>query len=164
MKKSTLSVLLVAMMATSGFVAAQTSAPSTDAKAGTQGGSGPSAAEKAAPGSMPNSRAEVKSEATPMKSGTQGGAGPVTGAPVGSAGTTRADVKAGATPMKSGIQGGSGPSPDANMNTQNSGAKASTSAERKARRAERREKRKASRDSNMSNQGGTSPREGKSAN
>ena len=76
MYKSTKSLLLVAMMAVSGFAAAQP-APANDVKSGTQGGSGPSAAEKAKPGSMPESRAAVKSEATPMKSGVDGGKGPV---------------------------------------------------------------------------------------
>lgn len=77
MIKSTKSLFLVAMMAVSGFVAAQPAAPTNDVKSGTQGGSGPSAAEKAKPGSMPESRAAVKSGATPMKSGVDGGEGPV---------------------------------------------------------------------------------------
>lgn len=149
MNKSTLSLLLAAMMATSGFAVAQ-----TGVKAGTDGGSGPSAAEKAAPGNMPNTRAEVKSEIVPQKSGTQGGEGPIRGAAAGSSGdvpaNTRADVKAQAKPMKSGIQGGSGASPDANPNTANASAKASTtSAERKAARAERKAARKAKRDAAM---------------
>ena len=70
MNKSTLSLLLAAMMATSGFAIAQ-----TPMKAGTDGGSGPSAAEKAAPGNMPNARADVKAQAAPMKAGIQGGSG-----------------------------------------------------------------------------------------
>ena len=74
MYKSTKSLLLVAMMAVSGFAAAQP-APANDVKSGTQGGSGPSAAEKAKPGPMPNSRADVKAQATPEKSGIQGGEG-----------------------------------------------------------------------------------------
>ena len=73
MYKSTKSLLLVAMMAVSGFAAAQ----ATPQKAGTDGGSGPSAAEKAARGPTDKSRAEVKSQATPMKAGTDGGEGPV---------------------------------------------------------------------------------------
>ena len=73
MYKSTKSLLLVAMMAVSGFAAAQ----ATPQKAGTDGGEGPSAAEKAARGSMDKSRAEVKSGTTPMKAGTDGGEGPV---------------------------------------------------------------------------------------
>ena len=77
MNKLTKSLLLVAMMAVSGFAAAQPAAPANDVKSGTQGGEGPSAAEKAKPGGMPNSRAEVKSEAVPMKSGVDGGQGPV---------------------------------------------------------------------------------------
>ena len=77
MNKSTKSLLLVAMMAVSGFAAAQSVAPANDVKSGTQGGSGPSAAEKAKPGSMPESRTAVKAQATPMKSGVDGGEGPV---------------------------------------------------------------------------------------
>ena len=73
MKKSTMSLLLSAMMAVSGLAAAQPAAPANDVKSGTQGGSGPSANEKAAPGNMPNSRADVKAQATPEKSGIQGG-------------------------------------------------------------------------------------------
>ena len=75
MKKSTMSLLLSAMMAVSGLAAAQPAAPANDVKSGTQGGSGPSANEKAAPGNMPNSRADVKAQATPEKSGSQGGEG-----------------------------------------------------------------------------------------
>ena len=89
MNKSTKSLLLVAMMAVSGFAAAQAPAPdvpksraevksqATPMKAGTDGGEGPSAAEKAARGPTDKSRAEVKSGATPMKAGTDGGEGPV---------------------------------------------------------------------------------------
>ena len=77
MYKSTKSLLLVAVMAVSGFAAAQAAAPANDVKSGTQGGSGPSAAEKAKPGSMPESRPAVKAQATPMKAGVDGGEGPV---------------------------------------------------------------------------------------
>ena len=66
MNKSTKSLLLAAMMVVSGVAAAQV-------KSGTDGGEGPSAAEKAKPGGMPNSRADVKAQATPEKSGIQGG-------------------------------------------------------------------------------------------
>ena len=88
MNKSTKSLLLVAMIAVSGFATAQPAAPdvpksraevksqATPMKAGTDGGEGPSSAEKAARGSMDKSRAEVKSGTTPMKAGTDGGAGP----------------------------------------------------------------------------------------
>ena len=72
MSKLTKSLLLVAMMASSGFAAAQAAPP---VKSGTDGGEGPSAQEKAKPGSMAPSRAEVKSEAAPMKSGVDGGSG-----------------------------------------------------------------------------------------
>lgn len=67
MKKSTMSILLAAMMAVSGFASAQTA----DVKSGTQGGSGPAPAV----GMSNTTRAEVKSEISPNanKSGIQGG-------------------------------------------------------------------------------------------
>ena len=108
MNKSTKSLLLVAMMAVSGFAAAQTAAPANDVKSGTQGGEGPSAAEKAKSGSMPNTRAEVKAQAAPMKSGTDGGTGPTAGEKAPST-QSRAEVKSGTTPMKAGTDGGEGP-------------------------------------------------------
>ena len=124
MNKSAKSLLLAAMMAVSGFAVAQPSAPTNDVKSGTQGGSGPSASEKAAPGGMPASRAEVKSQAEPMKSGTQGGSGPSANekAAPGNMPASRAEVKSQAEPMKSGIQGGSGASPSTNPNTAMTGS------------------------------------------
>ena len=100
MNKSTLSILMAAMLASSGFAAAQT-AP---AMAGTQGGSGPSPAQTAAPGNMPNTRAEVKAQigTGEAKAGTQGGSGPTaaqTAAP-GNMPNARADVKADAAANK----------------------------------------------------------------
>lgn len=72
MNKSTMSVLLAAMMAVSGFVAAQTS----DVKSGTQGGAGPTGASGMGDnGASVKSRAEVKSEIVPQKSGIGGGSG-----------------------------------------------------------------------------------------
>jgi hypothetical protein len=68
MTKSAMSLLMVAMMAASGFAAAQ--APAM--KAGTDGGSGPSNVSN---GKSDTTRAAVKAEAVPMKSGTQGGEG-----------------------------------------------------------------------------------------
>ena len=68
MNKSAMSLLLVAMMAASGFAAAQ--APVM--KSGTDGGSGPTGASD---GKSTTTRAAVKAEAVPMKSGTQGGEG-----------------------------------------------------------------------------------------
>lgn len=68
MTKSAMSLLLVAMMAASGFAAAQ--APAM--KSGTDGGSGPTGASD---GKSTTTRAAVKAEAVPMKSGTQGGEG-----------------------------------------------------------------------------------------
>ena len=67
MIKSTMSLVLVAMMATSGFAVAQT-------KSGTDGGSGPAAASDS---KSTTTRAAVKAEAVanPMKDGTQGGEG-----------------------------------------------------------------------------------------
>ena len=86
MKKSTISILLSAMMTISGIAAAQT-APM---KSGTDGGSGPSAAEKAARSPTDKSRAAVKSESAPMKAGVDGGEGPVPN----SAKTTAAERRA----------------------------------------------------------------------
>lgn len=68
MTKSSMSLLLVVMMAASGFAAAQ--APAM--KAGTDGGAGPTGASD---GKSATTRAAVKAEAAPMKSGTQGGEG-----------------------------------------------------------------------------------------
>ena len=136
MKKSTLSVLMAAMLVASGFAAAQSTPP----MAGTQGGSGPSAAETAAPGNKPNTRAEVKAQigTGEAKAGTQGGSGPSpaqTAAP-GNMPNARADVKADAMKNKAtaGIGGGEGANPSANPNTKN--LSATTSAERKAKRDE----------------------------
>ncbi|MBI2727877.1 MAG: hypothetical protein HYX42_16670 [Polaromonas sp.] len=72
MNKSTMSVLLAAMMAVSGFAAAQTS----DSKSGTQGGAGPTGASGMSDGGTSvKSRAEVKAEIVPQKSGIGGGSG-----------------------------------------------------------------------------------------
>lgn len=72
MKKSTMSVLLAAMMAVSGFAAAQT----TDVKSGTQGGAGPTGSSGMGDnGASVKSRAEVKAETTPQKSGAGVGSG-----------------------------------------------------------------------------------------
>jgi hypothetical protein len=65
MTKSAMSLLLVAMMATSGFAVAQM-------KSGTDGGAGPTGASD---GKSNTTRAAVKADAVPMKSGTQGGEG-----------------------------------------------------------------------------------------
>lgn len=65
MTKSAMSLLLVAMMAASGFAAAQV-------KSGTDGGAGPTGASN---GKSDTTRAAVKAEAAPMKAGTQGGEG-----------------------------------------------------------------------------------------
>lgn len=153
MNKSTLSILMAAMLATSGFVAAQT-AP---AMAGTQGGSGPSPAQTAAPGNMPNTRAEVKAQINTgeAKAGTQGGSGPSpaqTAAP-GNMPNSRADVKAEAATGKgvAGIQGGSAASPADNPNTKN--LNKTTSAERQAKRAERKAMAKSKREAKMNASG-----------
>ncbi len=145
MNKSTMSILLAAMMASSGLAVAQTA----DIKSGTQGGSGPAPAVTAAPGNMPNTRAEVKAQINPadIKSGTQGGAAPERGAAAGSSGdvqpNTRAGVKAqvNTNDIKSGTQGGATASPGGNAVSQN--AAGTTSAERKAKRADRKAARKA---------------------
>jgi hypothetical protein len=72
MNKSTMSVLLAAMMAVSGFAAAQT----TDVKSGTQGGAGPTGASGMGDnGASVKSRAEVKAETIPQKSSAGVGSG-----------------------------------------------------------------------------------------
>ena len=72
MNKSTMSVLLAAMMAFSGFAAAQT----TDVKSGTQGGAGPAVSSGSGDnGASVKSRAEVKAETMPQKSGVATGSG-----------------------------------------------------------------------------------------
>jgi hypothetical protein len=69
MTKSAMSLLLVAMMATSGFAVAQM-------KSGTDGGAGPTGASGSGDGGKSvTTRAAVKAEAVPMKSGNQGGEG-----------------------------------------------------------------------------------------
>jgi hypothetical protein len=148
MNKSNLSLLMVALMAASGLAAAQPQ--TTPAMAGTQGGSGPSAAQTAAPGNMPNTRAEVKAQigTGEAKAGTQGGSGPSaaqTAAP-GNMPNSRADVKADAMNNKatSGIQGGSAASPAANANTKN--LSTTTAEERQVKRADRKARAKAKRD------------------
>ena len=142
MNKSTLSILMAALLATSGIAMAQ-NAPTQPAMAGTQGGSGPSPAQTAAPGNMPNTRADVKSQINTgeAKPGTQGGSGPSaaqTAAP-GNMPNARADVKAEAASGRGtlGIGGGSAASPADNMNTKNLSGNI-TSAERKAKRDQRR--------------------------
>ena len=74
MKKSTMSILLAAMMAASGLASAQPA----DVKSGTQGGAGPAPAA----GMSTTTRAEVKSEINPNvnKSGTDGGSAASPGA------------------------------------------------------------------------------------
>lgn len=94
MNKSTMSVLFAAMMAVSGFAAAQ--APAV--KSGTQGGAGPTGASGLGDnGASVKTRAEVKAEAMPMKSGTQGGSGTSMGSnpnSTGAASSTSAERKA----------------------------------------------------------------------
>jgi hypothetical protein len=149
MNKATLSILMAALLATSGFAAAQ-NAP---AMAGTMGGSGPSPAQTAAPGNMPNTRAEVKAQigTGEAKAGTQGGSGPSpaqTAAP-GNNPNLRADVKADAMKNKAtaGIGGGEAATPSENPNTKNLGT--STAAERKAKRDERKAMAKAKREAKV---------------
>ena len=159
MNKSTLSILMAAMLATSGFATAQT----PPAMVGTQGGSGPSPAQTAAPGNMPNTRAEVKSQINTgeAKAGTQGGSGPSaaqTAAP-GSMPNARADVKAEIPAGKAtaGIQGGSAASPATNMNTKN--LNTTTTAERLAKRDERKARAKAKREAKANASASVKPAE-----
>ena len=69
MTKSAMSLLLVAMMAFSGFAVAQM-------KSGTDGGAGPTGVSGMGDGGKSvTTREAVKAEAAPMKSGIQGGEG-----------------------------------------------------------------------------------------
>ncbi len=189
MKKSTISILLGAMMAVSGMATAQ----NADVRSGTQGGAGPSGASGMGDsGSSTRSRADVKSEInnTPAKSGIQGGEGaspsanPNT-ARTGAAGMTgstgssgmsgtgggmssggmsksRTEVRGEATPMKSGIQGGEAATPSANPNTAMTGSSKMSSTDRKMTMSERRASNRMKRSKRMSS--GTGQKEGASSN
>lgn len=146
MKKS--SILLAALLATSGLAFAQTVTNPTPAQGG------PTVQRPADAGTMPATRAEVKSEVD-TRSGAkvaapaQGGGTPSGAAmPAGSGGmsaNTRADVKAQTTnPSRAGAsaQGDSTVS-----GSSKASASSTTSAERKAAREQRKAARKAKRDS-----------------
>ena len=165
MNKSTMSILLAAMMAASGFAAAQPS----PAPALPQGGS-TTVAPAVDAGTDPKTRAEVKSEintrsgakvgAPAQGGGTPSGAMAKPAAGGSGSATTRADVKGqisndskvGALPQGSGTVSGA-PEPKA-------GAMSSTSAERKAARAERKAMRKSERDRRASAKSSTSTGKG----
>ncbi|MGQ2979813.1 MAG: hypothetical protein ACT6Q9_08985 [Polaromonas sp.] len=147
MNKTTQSILLAALMATAGFASAQTVTNPTPAQGG------PTVQRPADAGTMPATRAEVKSEID-TKSGAKVGApaqgGSTTTGAAAAAGSggmsanTRADVKAqinntskaGASAQGDSTVSGSGKAT----------ASSTTSAERKAARAERKAARKAKRD------------------
>lgn len=147
MKQTTQSMLLAALMATAGFASAQTVTNPTPAQGG------PTVQRPADAGTMPATRAEVKSEVD-NKSGAkvaapaQGGGTPSgAAAPAGSAGasaTTRADVKA---QVNNSSKAGASAQGDSTVSGSDKAmTSSSTSAERKAARAERKAERKAKRD------------------
>lgn len=148
MNKSTLSVLMAALMATSGFVAAQT-AP---ASGGMPSLEGPvKNTQPADSGGVPaNTRAGVKAQVSPadLKAGAAGAEGPVKNKPDASAGNmpanSRADVKAQVSPsdLKNSQEGG--------VKAETTAASNQSMAERKAKRAERKAMAKAKRDAKMS--------------
>jgi hypothetical protein len=144
MHKSTTSILLASMMVVSGFAVAQT----TPAPVQAQGGA-TTVAPAADAGTMPNTRADVKSEIN-TRSGAkvgapaQGGGTPSGAAKTGASGgmsNSRADVKA---DIPKGSKAGASVQGDSSVSgAPAAGAKSSTSAERKAARAERKAARKA---------------------
>ncbi|MDP1565021.1 MAG: hypothetical protein Q8L91_02010 [Polaromonas sp.] len=155
MTKTTQSILLAALMAIAGFATAQTTPTPTQA----QGGSTvrPAAADA---GTMPATRAEVKSEID-TKSGAkvaapaQGGGTPTgAAAPAGSGGMTansRADVKA---QVNNTSKAGASAQGDSTVSGSNKAtATSSTSAERKKARADRKAMNKAKRDAAANSSG-----------
>lgn len=141
MNKTTQSILLAAMMATAGFASAQTTSNPTPAQGG------PTVQKPADAGTMPNTRAEVKSEINTSSGAKVGapaqGGGTPSGAamPAGSGGVsavTRAEVKAqipGGSKVGASAQGDSTVSGTTSPSGAN--ARSTTSAERKAARADR---------------------------
>jgi hypothetical protein len=153
MKTSTQSILLAALMATAGFATAQTVTNPTPAQ-GT-----PTVQRPADAGTMPNTRAEVKSEidtrsGAKVAAPAQGGGTPSgAAAPAGSGGVsanTRAEVKA---QVNNSSKAGASAQGDSTVSGSNATTTSSTSAERKAARAERKAARQAKRDS-TANAGG----------
>lgn len=157
MNKTTQSILLAAMMATAGFASAQTPSNPTPAQGG------PTVQRPADAGTMPNTRAEVKSEintssGAKVAAPAQGGGTPSGAAmPAGSGGvsaTTRADVKAqvpGGSKAGASAQGDS--SVSGSMAPGNTQARSTTAAERKAARAERKAARQAKANANNAGKG-----------
>ena len=147
MNKTPQSILLAAMMATAGFATAQTTSNPTPAQGG------PTVQRPADAGTMPNTRAEVKSEintssGAKVAAPAQGGGTPSGAAmPAGSGGmsaNTRAEVKAqvpGGSKAGASAQGDSTVS--GSMAPGGTKASSTTSAERKAARAERKAARQA---------------------
>jgi hypothetical protein len=157
MNKTTQSILLAAMMATAGFASAQTTSNPTPAQGG------PTVQKPADAGTMPNTRAEVKSEintgsGAKVAAPAQGGGTPSGAAvPAGSGGmsaNTRAEVKAqvpGGSKAGASAQGDSTVS--GSMAPGGAKAKSTTAAERKAARAERKAARQAKAASNSTGKG-----------
>ncbi|WP_395056377.1 hypothetical protein [Polaromonas sp.] len=157
MNKTTQSILLAAMMATAGFATAQTTSNPTPAQGG------PTVQRPADAGTMPATRAEVKSEintnsGAKVAAPAQGGGTPSGAAmPAGSGGmsaNTRAEVKA---QVPGGSKAGASAQGDSTVSGSMapSGPKATskTSAERKAARAERKAARQAKAAANSTGKG-----------
>lgn len=153
MKTTTQSILLAALMATAGFATAQTVTNPTPAQGA------PTVQRPADAGTMPATRAEVKSQvdtrsgakvAAPAQGGsTTSGAA----APAGSGGmsaNTRAEVKA---QVNNTSKAGASAQGDSTVSGSSQATTSSTSAERKAARAERKAARKAQREA-TANAGG----------
>jgi hypothetical protein len=144
MTKTTHSLLLAAMMAGAGFATAQTVTNPTPAQGG------PTVQRPADAGTMPASRAEVKSEidnrsGAKIGSPAQGGGTPSgAAATAGSGGVsanTRADVKA---QVNNSSKAGASAQGDSTVSgSDRAAAGSSTSAERKAARAQRKAQRDA---------------------
>ena len=165
MNKSTLSILMAALVATSGFASAQTptTGPNTradvkaqitpgDLKGGTASGEGPVKNMPAADsGGVPaNSRAGVKAEVKPsdLKTSSEGAVKETPASKSGDmASKTRADVKAEVKPgdLKISKEG----AVTSDTSARSSAANSRAMADRKAKRAERKAAAKAKRDARM---------------
>lgn len=163
MNTSTQSILLAAMLAVSGFAAAQNpAAPASRAEvksqinqegsAGDKRGQGPQIQTPGTGKASDNTRAEVKAQVVPEGSaGDKRGQGPFVSTPItGSSENSRAGVKAEIVNKgTSGIERGEGPMIDNKPKM--------ASEERKAKRDERRAMAKAKRDAKMNSSGAPEP-------
>ena len=154
MTKTSTSILMAALMATAGFATAQTVTNPTPAQGA------PTVQRPADAGTMPATRAEVKSQVD-TKSGAKVGApaqgGSTTTGAAAAAGSggmsanTRADVKAQVNNTSK--AGASAQGDSAVSGSDKAAASSTTSAERKAARAERKAARQAKRDAASTSSG-----------